>query len=286
MRYYTDKGITRLLKENPWSADKYNDLPLDRLIRDLTRACRHTVPDSSLVILDRIRHLLGVMKSQQGDRPEVVPFRSVVKLSEQILNCLSPPILFEYYWQYERHCDIMCFLAKVLELLLSSGADLKNRAVVYTHFTSKEYTGKFKKMVARLATLAPDQMDFKMLHLKHHHSLMLRYGYQPDETWFDILLEILKLKPTTATDPTEFVVCSINMMDTDTLHSFHTAIRKQTTKPYPINFYFSLQHQCRRVLYQNVPKRRMALYVNHLPLPTQLKQFYIFEENKEEKIDE
>ena len=278
LKYYTDIGFRILLSKNPWEATSGCRLPLDRLIEDIAKACAtkpKSLPDREDKLLDKIRRLLRAMEKLQGDRPFLVPFQSVFKLSQEILFYLSPT----YYDGDVPHKGIR-FLSKILQLLLSSGVDLTN-ATIDTDHCSLSYTLLFCDVVK---CLPRKDIDSLFPYLMKLHTLLLSYGYQPDTWWFDGLLNVLKLKPaadaekdnTSTSDFDTFVMRSVNMMNKDTRRKFQAHI-KQATNPPNINFCLSLEQECRGVLYQNVPKRRMVAYVDQLPLPKSLKTFLIFE---------
>ena len=126
--------------------------PLDKLLEDINEAYESRAMDNSEAILHRIRHLLSDMKSQQGDQPFLVPFQSVFRLCHDIFRDLSPVHSF-----HGIHREGILFLGKVLELLLSSGVDLRSATIE----TDREatYYAHFSFDVVRC--LAHDELDFQ-----------------------------------------------------------------------------------------------------------------------------
>ena len=160
MRYYTDEGITYLLTRDLWSVNARGFLPLDGLLLDLTLDCRtrRRIPDCGQAIINRIRHLLGVMKSEQPGRGELVSFRSVFTLSRKILGCLYIPI--SSAGDCEVYYEVIWFLGKVLEVLLSFGANLRSTTVA-TYDLSMNYLYFFRAIISGLAN-DRDHFDFKI----------------------------------------------------------------------------------------------------------------------------
>ena len=121
-------------------------------------------------------------------------------------------------------------------------------------------------------------------HVCRYHKLLLRYGYRPGAGCIMFLHVTLDLQPEGLV---ELVPCMLNMMNNQHLdkfwnHAYYKMLTSQTEQLGRCGierFYVrSLKDLCRYELYNHVAKRRMAVYVDQLPLPNALKQYLIFQD--------
>ena len=272
---------------DPWARDGIGKLPIDLLYLPAShlRCSQHTV------IMDAARDLLTAMELSRGTCRFLIPLESIMTLHKT----------FHTYHYVDKSLKVdpsadlwhstQTLMYELMELLLTAGADLTERSVAMVSplnpstsldfYDRQTFGGLLNEAVLPALISNPATNGDKLLVLKQYYSLLLSYGSQPDKKWFLFLYLNVNLKPKHLMD---IVECCLSMMEPEIFHSFQRYMKVYHNIT-DYNFCLSLKDQCRRVLYQNIPHRRMAVHVTSLPLPKPLQKFLIFDRELKESVD-
>ena len=270
-------GCLLSIGENPFCRDNKGRLPLDYMLEGLSLLCRDGRRNSSDILKASIQDMLFAMKQWKGNHQFVVPWTTVNLINEHFRS--------NTFWGHEDSdvmADYKCIKAlilEIMELILVVGADLKesdeNRLQPLNLYLDEyDIPGGGQLFEHDISHITLNQ---RALLLHNYDSLLLSYGHQPCAQCFQYMFSVVisNLKPLV-----ELIPGSMSMMEPHVFREFQRFMKERcrgTEHVNSINFCLSLKDQCRRVLYQSVPQRRMAAHVKSLPLPKPLKKYLVFD---------
>ena len=321
---YADEAIADLLSKDPWSAydEHNNDIPLNNMMSAVI-ACynRQEFPECSAAFLAGFQELLREMERQKGDRQFPVPLDSVIRLNIDIhawlilrpldkCDCIMAfsvdvleLLLIAGVDLTDRFVSKAEFMGVDVDYSSQDDSDIDDDRMWddYSDMNFRDPIYELKVINSACLWMLEQalpklvRMESNILNIiMRYHMLLLSYGNQLDEKWLRIWFKIFKLQQTNPSTNQEFfaaypdfIQSVMSMMEPGTLHWFHSEVKElDIVIRDSITFCFSLKEQCRRVLYYEVPQRRMEQHVHHLPLPNQLKRYLIFNRELRENSDE
>ena len=205
----------------------------------------------------------------------------------------------------------LSFLLNALHLALSAGANINEKSCICgcvfpdkvgydqdVGFLLKPFC--FPNLVKPVNSNGVDYSVNPIIFAKiaEFYEILFVHGNKPDRTWLTFVSQIVSLQKA---ELFKLGGISLSLMDHDdwqeaqsklsilhkrAVRSIPQNAEEQETKSRKLKLIEtyqepkSLQSLCRKVLYDNVPQRRMVRYVDHLPLTVTTKQYLLFKSDE------
>ena len=285
-----------------------NSAVYDFFVKDekRARATGHLDYDSVSILLRSYKILLDTMKRQS---------RESLPLPMHVISNLHKIFLSELGGQHDDDSfngtldtKPLSFLLKALDMALSAGAKIQQQEKCslstpscrctyleqpYGFCMERDLLRRFvKPRNINGVTVYADSAFFGII--GEFYEILFIHGNKPGRHWKTFFCQIMKFQQK---ELFKLAEVSLSLMDHEDwqcvqrkLHIMH----KRTARSIPSNAAekeakasklevletfqqpTSLQHMCRKLLYDNIPNRRMAKYVDCLPLPPPTKQYLLF----------
>ena len=123
-----------------------------------------------------------------------------------------------------------------------------------------------------------DKYESVGVHLRSHVLLLLRYGGHVTSTCYETLHMMMKQTTLCVRPILELCLASMPHRHFSSFKTYIVCMHNsdELMKEWEMRTRSSLSSICRLVVYDHVPRRRMAEYVDRLPLPAPLKLYLEF----------
>ena len=274
--------------------NQVKQLPVDLIIKHLSSLRTFHRRDLSehrkyhLRCLDAARILLRAMQEEKAGKSQLIPNSSVFELQTQFYSMLSD-VLDKHDPQYnpltaQGKLALDVFI-EMLRMILTAGVtDVHKLCSQLSRTTYRGgHTYGQNDFISNTLTLFSANLPAYEDKLVNFHVVLLAFGMKPDSSYFKFLSFLLEMELTPKT--TILIHAALSLMSAREIQRFkqHVSdINRHQNKALNVatiteKSVKSLKESCRRVLYGNIPDRRMAVHVNCLPVPTKVKEYLVFD---------